>query len=58
MDGQFRSIYVGGAFSVLIDVDNKAYLWGSQSDSSSPLMTPNVISTIEGKQIVSGAVGD
>jgi hypothetical protein len=42
----------------LIDVDNKAYLWGSQSDSSAPMTTPNLISTIEGKQIVSGAVGD
>ncbi len=34
VDGVFKSITVGGSFSVLVDNQNKAYLWGTNSDKS------------------------
>jgi X-linked retinitis pigmentosa GTPase regulator len=59
-DGQFRQVLVGGAFSILLDFENKAYSWGSISDgfSTGPSTTPSLIQTIDGKAVISGAVGD
>jgi Regulator of chromosome condensation (RCC1) repeat len=62
-DGQFRAISVGGAFSILVDFENRAYSWGSISDSyhnsgGGHSTVPSVINTIDGKPVIGVAVGD
>lgn len=51
---------VGGAFTILIDFENRAYSWGSISDNSYSTQTtvPNLIGTLDGKPVFAGAVGD
>lgn len=58
-DGQFRAIQVGGAFTILIDYENKAYSWGSISDGFQGTSTlPSLITTLDAKPVLAGAVGD
>jgi X-linked retinitis pigmentosa GTPase regulator len=51
-DGLFKKIAVGGSFSVLVDNQNKGYLWGNSGNSygmTSGLPAP--ISTLESKEV-------
>lgn len=57
IDGLFKTISVGGSFSVLVDNNNKAYLWGNNSDKPSSQYggasdIPTFIQSLEGKEIV------
>ena len=52
-DGLFKKIAVGGSFSVLVDTQNKGYLWGNSGNSSYGVASglPAPISTLETKEV-------
>eukprot|EP00347_Sterkiella_histriomuscorum_P012245 403369334 len=61
---QFKSIQIGGSFSVLIDHQNKAYVWGANTNNeigsgdSQPKLYPTILSCIQEKESMSVGVGN
>ena len=54
---KYRFIKIGGSFSVLTDLNNKAYVWGANTNSelgvgdSQPRTQPTLVASLEDKLI-------
>ena len=60
---QFKSITVGGTFSVMIDKNDQLFVWGANTNGelglgdTQPRIQPTCVDSLEGKKITTVGVG-